>query len=131
MANNLTNFEEDRILNHITGRTDYNLPTNLYLGLFTAAPGEAGGGTEVSGGGYARQQTVGKWAAASGGSISTNADVDFGTASGAWGTVTHVALFDASAAGNMVWHGALASSKTVASGDGFKVSSGQLTLALD
>jgi hypothetical protein len=106
-------------------------PTNLYIGLFTAAPSDTGGGTEVSGGSYARVQTVGKWATPASGSVASNAVITFPTASADWGTVTHFALFTASTAGTMVAWGNLGTSKVVGTGDTPSVASGALTITLD
>lgn len=94
-------------------------------------PSDAGGGTEVTGGSYARLVTTGKWASASAGSITTSADLDFGTASASWGTIVAVGLLDASTVGNFLWWGPLSASKTINSGDAFKIPAGSLTLSLD
>src|SRR5688572_15936538 len=109
MADNLTNFAENKLLDHILGKTSYTMPTT-YVGLFTAAPGEAGGGTEVSGGSYARQALQPTTAAASG-AADNSADVTFPAASADWGTVTHVGIFDASSGGNLLLYAALTASK--------------------
>lgn len=103
------------------------LDSGKYLALFTAAPSDAGGGTELSGSGYARQAL--SVAAASSRATSNDADITFGPASGSWGTVTHVAIFDASTSGNMLWWSALAVSKTVTAGESFLVATGDLDLA--
>lgn len=89
-------------------------PTAWYAALFTTATTDAGGGTEVSGGSYARQSasfTVTNDVA------STNANVLFPTATADWGTVTHVAVYDALSGGNMLFHGAASSSKLIQTGD--------------
>lgn len=132
----MTNYTENAILNSLFGKTsDFGVlasaPT-LYVALFTAAPGEAGGGTEVSGGSYARVATVaGDWNAASGGSISNLNAITFPTATGAWGTVTHFALMDAATAGNNLWYGTLTTSRAPLSGDTPKFNSGQLAFSQD
>lgn len=132
MANNLTNAEELNILNLITGRTGYTTPTNLYAALLTAITDqEAGTVTEVTGGSYARVQTVGKWAAAASGSISTNADLVFPTATADWGTIVGIGLYDAATVGTARWIGGLTANKVVNNGDIFKILSGSLTLSLD
>lgn len=108
------------------------MPT-VYLALFTAAPTDAGGGTEVTtaGSAYARQQVpAGSWAAPSGGSIVTSADVNFPAATSAWGTITHIALFDAATGGNMIWYGPLAVAKAIGTGDIFRMAAGQLSASL-
>ena len=130
MANNLTNVAEALMLDWLHAVGTPTRPTSpLKLALFTAAPGEAAGGTEVTGGSYAR--TTVTISAASGGSTLNSADVTFPTASASWGTVTHVAIFDSAGSPVMLWYGPLAASKTVDSGDTFKVPSGSLTIALD
>jgi len=135
MANNLTNTEENALLSLICGKTAYTLPTALYVGLFTAVSDqEAASVTEVSGGSYARVDTIGggsKWGTASGGSIATSADIVFPTATADWGTVTHIGLNTASSSGTWKWIGALTASKIVNDGDVFKILAGELTLSLN
>jgi len=91
---------ENKILDHVFRNTSYTPPAAVYLALYTVAPTDAGGGTQVSGGGYARQAVT--FGAASGGAISNTSAVAF-TASGAnFGTVVAVGIFDASTAGNLL-----------------------------
>jgi len=107
-------------------------PTNLYFALFTAAPSDTGGGTEVSGGAYQRvnvaasttnfdnTQQANTTAVSSGttGTTRNNIGITFPAPSGAnWGTITHFAIFDASTTGNMLFWGALTASKVVNDGD--------------
>lgn len=99
-----------------------------YVALFTAAPNDAGGGTEVSGTGYARvavARGTGSWTApadASGAQEVENEDpIAFPESEGSWGTVTHFALFDAATDGNMLYHGELSASRVV-DGAGITVS---------
>ena len=130
MADNLSNYAENTLLDHSVNDGAMTV-SGCFLALFTDATTDAGGGTEVAGNAYARVTVpAGSWAAASGGSKSTSADVNFVAASGSWGTITHVALYDASTAGNMLWHGPLTASKAIGSGDVFRMASGQLTLTL-
>lgn len=131
MADNLSDYLENALLDHSVGDGAFTSPTGVYLALFTTATTDAGGGTEVSGGSYARQQiTAANWAAASGGSKTTTIDVNFPTASGSWGTITNIAIYDAVTTGNMLWHGTLSASKAIGSGDVFRMAAGQLTLTL-
>lgn len=106
-------------------------PTNLYIGLLTAAPSDTGGGTEVTGGSYARvtyASSLANWAgtqaAASttastgtGGTTSNNTAITFPAPTANWGTITHFGIYDASSAGNLLFWGALTASKTVNNGD--------------
>lgn len=106
-------------------------PTALFVALFTANPTDTGGGTEVTGGSYARvsvTSSLANWAgtqaaasttASSGtsGTTSNNAAVTFPTPTANWGVITGVAIFDATTAGNLLFWGSLTTSKTVNNGD--------------
>lgn len=128
-----SNYLENKILDHVLTSTAYTQPSR-YLALFTADPGEAGSFTSeisTSGTAYARQAVT--FAAASSGSSATNATVTFPTATANWGTVTHVAVVDGDTegAGNVLFYGAVTTSKTIENGDTFQISSGNLTVSLD
>jgi hypothetical protein len=124
-----TNYLENKVMAYVWTGTAFSSPSgSLYVGLFTAAPGEGGGGTEVSGNGYSRKQAT----MTTSGNASTNSGaVEFDTATGTWGTITHVAIFDASTSGNMLAYAALTSAKTIATGDVFRIPSGDLDITLD
>jgi len=98
------------------------------VALYTAAPGEAGGGTELSGSGYARQTVA---FSTSGDTTSNSAAVEFPTATGTWGSVTHVGVFDASTSGNLMAYATLSSAKTIDSGDVFRIPTGDLDITLN
>jgi hypothetical protein len=105
-------------------------PTNWYVALYTAAPSDSGGGTEVSTGGYARQAVTFAAASSPGGTTSNSGTVSF-TASGAdYGLVTHIGIFDNVSGGNLLWHGAMTASKTIADGDTLEFSAGNIDLTL-
>jgi len=123
-----TNFLETEILDHVFAGAAYTAPGTHYLGLFTSAPGETGGGTELSGSAYVRKSVA---FTTSGNTTSNNAAVEFPTATGSWGTVTHVGVFDASSSGNLMAYATLSSSKAIATGDVFRVPSGDLDITLD
>jgi hypothetical protein len=126
----MTNYLEDALLNEVLRATNYVAPATIYSGLFTAAPGEAGGGTEVSGNAYARQSMA--FGAPAGGICGNSADVLYPVATPAtWGSITDFALFDAVTAGNMVIYGALTAAKTINAGDQFVFRAGQLTVQFD
>ena len=99
-----------------------------YVALYTTDPTDADTGTEVNGGSYARQ--LAGLSVASGGASSNAADITFPTATAAWGTITHVGLRDAVTLGNLYMHSALDVSKTVATGDTFKISAGDLDVTI-
>jgi len=132
-----SNYLENKVLDHVLTATAYSAPSTRYLGLFnntstnTAANLEAGtltDETSTSGTAYARQAVT--FAAASGGASATNATVTFPAATSSWGTITHVAVMDAETGGNVLFYGAVTTSKTIDSGDSFQISSGNLTISL-
>jgi hypothetical protein len=124
-----TDFMENKIIDHLLRAQAYTPPATVYVALFTTATTDAGGGTEVSGGSYARQAVT--LAAASGGASTNSADITFPQATADWGTVTHCALFDAVSGGNMLMHSALDASKTINNGDTFKINAGDLDVTVD
>ena len=123
-----TNFLETEILDHVFAGAAYTAPSTKYIGLFTAAPGETGGGTEVSGSAYARQSMA---FSTSGATTSNSAAVEFPTATGSWGTITHVGIFDAVSSGNLMVYATLTASKAIATGDVFRVPAGDLDITLN
>lgn len=126
----LSDHAEALLLDYLMTTDAVTRPTNWYVALFTSAPSDSGGGTEVSTGGYARQSVTFASATSPGGTTSNSGAVSF-TASGAsYGTVTHVGIFDASTAGNLLWHGAMTASKTVEDGDTLEFSAGNIDLTL-
>ena len=125
----ISNYLENALINATLRNTTYTSPTTVYAGLFTSDPTDAGSGTEVSGGSYTRKAIT--FAAPSNG-VTTNsaAACEFDQATGSWGTITHFGIFDASSAGNLLYHGALTASKTIASGDVFKFATSSVTVTL-
>lgn len=125
----LADYAENLVLDWLMTTGSATRPTSWYVALYTAAPSDSGGGTEVTGGGYARQSVT--FGAASGGTCSNTNQVSF-TASGAdYGTVSHVAIHDAVSGGNLIWHGALATSRSVVDGDTFLFAVGAIDLTID
>jgi hypothetical protein len=131
MRMSFSDYLENKVLDHVTGKASYTAPT-AFVGLSTADPLDDGSGlAEPSGNGYARVETAaGDWNSASGGSIDNADAITFPAASGSWGTVTHVALFDASSGGNLLMSGALSSSETITIDQVPRFAAGELTLTL-
>jgi hypothetical protein len=123
-----SNFLENKVLGHVFGATPYTAPATLYVGLFTSNPGETGSGTEVSGGSYARQTIA---FTVTGSQASNTAAVEFPTATASWGTITYAAIYDAVSGGNLLAYGALTTSKTIDSGDVFRIPAGDFDINLD
>ena len=129
----LSNYAEAKILNRILNSqadADWAVITSVYVALFTATPSDTGGGTEVTGGSYARAQVTDGFTVTNGNAENT-ADITFATATANWGTVTHVGIFDALTTGNLLFWGALTASRTVNSGGQAKFLAGDLAITLD
>jgi hypothetical protein len=129
-VNAKTSYLETAVLNHVLRNTPFTSPSAVYVALFTSPTGEDGSGTEVSGGGYARQAvTFGAPVAGTAGrKVANTSDITFGPATAPWGTVTHVALFDAPTGGNMLYHGALEEPKTIGTNDRLIFPAGSLSI---
>ena len=124
-----SNYLENKVLDHVLRNTSYTSPSTVYVGLFLSNPTDAGSGTECTGSAYARQTL--SVTTASGGIVTSSADVTFPQATGSWGTITHLGLLDALTSGNLLMHTPLTTSKTIDNGDILKISSGNLTVTLD
>lgn len=136
MAGNLSNYLENKLIDHFLGTTTFTKPTTVYVALFTgssltdsstgSAPSPA---TEVSGGSYARQSAT--FSAASSGSTTNDSNIDFASMPAC--TVTGIAIVDSgtSGAGNILVYGTLTTSKTLDAGDTLRISSGDLSISID
>jgi hypothetical protein len=105
------------LFNNVSGQAAANLEAGTLTDEISA-----------SGTAYARKAVT--FAAASGGTSATNTTVTFDAATASWGTVTHVAVMDQASGGNVLFWGAVTTSKTIDSGDTFQVTSGNLTISL-
>ena len=125
----LSNYLENKILDHVLRNVSYTSPTTVYVGLYTSDPADDNSGTEVSGGSYARQ--ILSVTTATAGIVTSSADVTFPQATAQWGTISHIGLLDAVSSGNLLMHTPLTTSRTVEVGDVLKISTGSLTASLD
>jgi hypothetical protein len=127
MAGNLTNYLENKLIDHFLGTASYTMPADVYVALFTVAPSDAGGGTEVTGGSYARQ--IATFSSASSGATSNDSNIDF-TGMPAVTTVA-IGIFDALTSGNMLLYGTLTTNKTTDAGDTLRIATGDLDISID
>lgn len=124
----MSTYLENALINGTLRGTTYTAPTTVYLALYTTDPTDADTGTEVSGGSYARQSiTMG---APSNGVSTNSAAIEFPQATASWGTVAYIGIRDADTAGNLLYHSPLDTSKTIDTGDIFKIASGSLSVQL-
>jgi hypothetical protein len=124
----MSNYLENALINVTLRGVAFTAPAAVYVALFTSDPTDAGSGAEVTGGSYAR--TAVTFAAPSNGVSLSNADCTFTQATAAWGTVGWIGIYDASTAGNLLYHSPLDASKTIDNGDIFKIASGSLSVTL-
>jgi len=127
MAGNLSNYLENKLLDHFLGTTSYTMPTPVYVGLYTVAPSDSTAGTEVSGGSYARQTAT--FSAASGGATSNDANIDFTNMPSA--TVVAIGISDAITGGNLLVWGTLTANKSLDAGDTLRIATGDLDISID
>jgi hypothetical protein len=126
-----TDYTENLVLNYLFTTNSVTRPTAWYVGLFTAAPGETGGGTEVTGNAYARKATGTITVSGTATTATNSAAIEFAPASGGdWGTITHAAIFDAETGGNMLAYAELTTARTINDGDVFRVPASSLTITL-
>ena len=141
----MSDYLENKIVDWLFRGQTFTPPAGLHVGLLTAAPSDTGGGTEVSGGSYARVNLApsltnwaGTQAAASttastgtSGTTSNNSTITFPTPTATWGTVTHFGVYDAASAGNLLFYGALTIAKTINTGDVISFPAAALTVQID
>lgn len=143
----MSDYLENKLIDFLLRQQAFVPPASLYIGLLTGATDDdASPLAEVAGGSYARAQVVSSlanWAGTQGagtnavsngasGGTSNNAEIAFPVPTGDWGQVTHVAIFDAAAAGNMWFYAPLAAPKNVNNGDPApKFNAGTVALTLD
>lgn len=128
-----SDYLENELLDHVFGAAAYTAPSSIYVALFTVAPTDAGGGTEVTGGSYTRATVTNNatnFPAASGGAKSNANAITFATATANWGTVVAVGLYDASSGGNLLAWDAI-TSQSVPSGVTLSIGAGDLDITLD
>ena len=126
----LSDYSEKLILDYLMTSGSATRPTAWYVALYTSAPSDAGGGTELSGSGYARESAAFAAATSGTGTTSNSGAIVFTADGGDWGSVTHMGIHDAVSGGNLLWHGALAAAKTVLDGDSLEFAVGNIDLTV-
>ena len=122
-----SDYLEDKIQDHVHGGASFTQPAAQYMALFSVAPADSGGGTELTGNGYARQSIT--FGASSGGLSSNTNTVTFTASGGDWSAAIHGAIFDAVTGGNMLEHNAI-TSVTVTDGSDLVYSAGDIDSTL-
>ena len=124
-----SDYLETKVLDHVFGGTSYTAPSTLYVALFTVAPSDTGGGTEVTTTGTAYARQTGAFTV-SGGTASNTSAIEYATATANYGTVVAVGIYDASTSGNLLAYGSLVSTKVVSTGDIFRFNTSDLNVTL-
>jgi|TARA_R110000796_G_scaffold100548_4_gene209219 hypothetical protein len=125
-----SDYLENKVLEHVFENSAYTAPSTLYAALFTVAPSDTGGGTEVSGGGYVRKTAAFTVSGTNPTTATNGSAVEYPTATGNYGTVVAVGVFDASSSGNLLAYANLDASKVVSTGDVFRFNAGDLDITL-
>jgi hypothetical protein len=129
----LTNYAENKILDHILKNTAFSQPSTLYLALCTADPGETATGstiTEPSGGGYARK-ACNSWDAASSRASANTSVVIFDSATATWGTIGWLAICDHLTTGNVLIYGEITPARRVVTGKTERFAAGDIDVSVD
>ena len=126
----LSDHAENLMLNFLMTSGTATRPTAWYVALYTVAPSDAGGGTEVSGNGYSRQTVAWDTATGTGGTTDNTGAVSFTATGGNFGEIVAIGIHDASSGGNLLWHGALSANKTVNDGDTLEFAAGAIDLTI-
>lgn len=124
----ISDYLENALINTVLRNTQYTPPAKVYLALYTSNPTDANTGTEVSGGSYARREI--SFAAPTNGGVANSAEILFPIATANWGTITHMGLTDALTGGNLLFYGAITTSKTISTNDQLKINAGDITVTL-
>lgn len=141
----MSDYLENKLIDQLFRAQAYTFPSTLYVGLFTVTPSDTGGGTEVTGGAYARAtvaNSLANWAGTQGaatttastgatGTTSNNGSITFATPTANWGTVVAFGIYDASTAGNLLFWGALTATKTINTGDVVSFPAASLSIQID
>lgn len=129
-----SDYLENELLDHILGNSSWSAPGTVYISLYTVTPSDTGGGTEVTGGSYARvsmTNNLTNWPAASGGAKANGTAITYPQATADWGTVVAFGIQDASTSGNLLYWGAVSPSKAVSNGDTAAFAIGDLDITED
>lgn len=127
MSGSITQYLEDKIVDHILGTATYTKPSAVYLALYTVAPTKTTSGTEVTGGSYVRK--IATFTASSSGLSSNSADISFTSMPTC--TVVAVGVFDSLTSGNLLFFSSLDASKSLTNGDTFKIATGDLDISIN
>ena len=123
-----SNYLENKVVDHFLGTSSTSAPSNVYIGLFTSDPTDAGSGTELTIGSNGYSRNVITFNAASGGAATNSSAETFTASGGNWGTITHFGIFDAASSGNLLYHGALTDDKVIENGDSLVVAATAITI---
>lgn len=123
----MSDYLEIEMRKHLFRTGSFTKPPALWIALFTVAPSDAGGGTEVTKAGatgYLRVQRDpldANWSAPDGtGGVTKNvAAITFPAPTADWGTVVAVGIYDSDDSGsnNLLFWNPLSANKTVNNGD--------------
>lgn len=124
-----SDYLEVELLDHVLKVGAFAQPSSIYVALYTTAPTDAGGGVEVSGGSYARKEFT-DWVTASSRASTNNTDIEFVTATGNWGTIVAVGIFDAVSGGNLLFWDELTTPKLIETDDTAVIEAGEIDISM-
>jgi hypothetical protein len=122
-----SDYLENKVLNLLMGSAAYSVPATLYIAALTAVPTDAGGGTEVSGGGYARisvTNDTGTFPTSVAAEKNLGTSKAFPEATTNWGTVQSIGIFNHPTAGDLLMWAAISPGQLINTGDILRIPAG-------
>ena len=127
-----TDFSESLVLNWLLTSGSPARPTSWYIALYTVAPSDTGGGTEVAGGGgYVRESCTFSVSGTTPTTASNSASIEYPEATAGWGTVVAAGVMTAASAGTLLAYANLTTSKAIDTGDILRFNTGEIDITLD
>lgn len=125
MASGMTNTFESWVIDHFL-RNTVETQVAPYLALYSVAPGETGGGTELTGNGYAREAIT--FGVDTAGVTNNTNTITFTATGGAWSAIAGHAICDAVSAGNIMMYEDSVAGPTLADGDSYEFGASDITV---
>jgi hypothetical protein len=129
MANNMSNYLENALINAVLRNIPYTPPAVVYLALYTTDPTDADVGTESVLGAYARQPSA--YVAPTNGVTTNSADITYPVVTSGSATITHIGVRDALTVGNLLFYGPLITTRALITDNQLVFKAGQISVTLD
>ena len=124
----ISNYLEEEILDHTLRNIPFSSPTTVYAALLSSLSSDGDVVAELNGASYARQ-TI-EFDEPSNGVTANSSLVAFPSVGSDWGTARYVGIYDALAAGNLLFWAEFDPARIIATSAVFKIPEGSLDIVL-